>query len=46
MEEARLQERTRNRSKPVRRASFDSVSDRLAEGADISFLSERGYLDN
>ena len=53
MEEARLQERcsssdqrsTRSRSQPARRASFDSVADRLAEGADISFLSERGYLD-
>ena len=46
MEEARLQEQSRNRSLPARRASFDSVSDRLAEGADVSFLSECGYLDD
>jgi hypothetical protein len=45
MEEARLQERSRSRSQPARRASFDSVADRLAEGADVSFLSERRYLD-
>jgi len=43
IEEARLQDRSR---RPARRASFDSVSDRLAEGADISFLSEQGYLDD
>ena len=42
-EEARLKERSR---RPARRASFDSVSDRLAEGADISVLSEQGYLDD
>ena len=42
-EEARLKDRSR---RPARRASFDSVSDRLAEGADISFLSEQGYLDD
>ena len=42
-EEARLQNRSR---RPARRASFDSVSDRLAEGADISFLSEQGHLDD
>ena len=43
IEEARLKDRSR---RPARRASFDSVSDRLAEGADISVLSEQGYLDD
>jgi hypothetical protein len=46
MEEARLQDRSRTEYRPTRRASFDSVSDRLAEGADVSFLSEHGYLDD
>jgi hypothetical protein len=43
VEEARLKDRSR---RPARRASFDSISDQLAEGADISFLSEQGYLDD
>ena len=30
----------------ARRASYDSVADRLAEGADMSLLSEQGYLDD
>ena len=29
----------------ARRASYDSVSDRLAEGADIDLLIEQGYFD-
>ena len=29
-----------------RRASYDSVADRLAEGADMSSLSEQGYFDD
>jgi hypothetical protein len=41
-EEARLRERSR---RPARRASYDSVADRLAEGADVSFLAEQGYLN-
>ena len=45
-EEAQLKERSRTGYRLARRASFDSVSDRLAEGADISFLSEQGYLDD
>ncbi len=42
IEEARLQDRSR---RPARRASYDSVADRLAEGADVSFLTEQGYLN-
>ena len=30
----------------ARRASYDSVANRLAEGADMSSLSEQGYLDD
>ena len=30
----------------ARRASYDSVADRLAEGADISSISEQGYFDD
>ena len=30
----------------ARRASYDSVSDRLAEGGDIDLLIEQGYLDD
>ena len=30
----------------VRRASYDSVADCLAEGADMSSLSEQGYFDD
>jgi hypothetical protein len=41
-EEARLRERSR---RTARRASYDSVADRLAEGADVSFLAEQGYLN-
>jgi hypothetical protein len=41
-EEARLRDRSR---RPARRASYDSVADRLAEGADVSFLAEPGYLN-
>jgi hypothetical protein len=41
-EEARLRDRSR---RPARRASYDSVADRLAEGADVSFLAEQGYLN-
>jgi hypothetical protein len=41
-EEARLRDRSR---RPARRASYDSVADRLAEGADVSFLTEQGYLN-
>ena len=29
-----------------RRSSYDSVADRLAEGADMSSLSEQGYFDD
>lgn len=29
----------------ARRASYDSVSDRLAEGADMDLLIEQGYFD-
>ena len=42
IEEARLRDRSR---RPARRASYDSVADRLAEGADVSFLTEQGYLN-
>jgi hypothetical protein len=41
-EDARLRERSRRHA---RRASYDSVADRLAEGADVSFLTEQGYLN-
>ena len=30
----------------ARRASYDSVADRLAEGADMSSLSEQGYFSD
>ena len=30
----------------ARRSSYDSVADRLAEGADMSSLSEQGYFDD
>ncbi len=30
----------------ARRASYDSVSDRLAEGGDIDLLIEQGYFDD
>ncbi len=42
VEEARLRDRSR---RPARRASYDSLSDQLAEGADVSFLMEQGYLN-
>jgi hypothetical protein len=29
----------------ARRSSYDSVADRLAEGADIDLLIEQGYFD-
>jgi hypothetical protein len=41
-EEARLRDRSR---RPARQTSYDSVADRLAEGADVSFLAEQGYLN-
>ncbi len=49
-EEARLRDRCsssdqRSAHRPARRASYDSVADRLAEGADVSFLTEQGYLN-